>query len=561
MAGRFCPTEPAACCPPSIRGPSGLQGPVGSSGPTGPSGPTGSIGPTGNTGSAGPTGSSGPTGSRGPTGNTGVTGASGPTGSQGVTGPVGPDGPTGPQGIQGAQGNTGPTGPLGPTGPIGDTGPQGASGPQGIQGDIGSTGPEGPQGPQGNEGNQGNTGPTGPLGPTGPIGDTGPQGDPGPIGPTGFTGPQGDTGPTGPTGDLPAFRPTYDYWVAPNGNDSNSGSIYAPFATIQQAINVCETLYNSGTTNLKVIGIFAGFYDLSAVPLIISRPNISLQGEGVNASGDFGISIIGNINLEISFSAGTINQSNVFISGLQIEGLVIDNSSAYSYSLQFENCKILGNPQCLLFAPSVGSTPTACNLILNSCTLENVANATLALDPMVDVGGNGALSMTLCNLTSNCDQQNVLRVSGSVNFQIFESNTLTSNSTISNAYAIMRIQPDALNSPPTRIITRCNFIYTNNTNKANYDYSGSNSSGIFFELSSGASCTNILMYNYFSLAGIVPYEFNPPDDTSRNYAVLSNYYTVFPQALLTVYIGQNLANPFWTSFVKGSTVQALPIMS
>jgi hypothetical protein len=162
----------------------------------------------------------------GPTGQKGLDGSSTLTGA---TGPMGPTGFTGPQGVDGSAtstGATGPTGQMGPTGAQGNyiegaTGPTGQMGPTGVQGKY----IEGATGPTGLPGSATNTGATGPLGPQGP---TGPEGAP---------GTSSNTGATGPTGPISLFKPTYDYFVAPNGADiPTNGSDQSPFQTLQYAL-------------------------------------------------------------------------------------------------------------------------------------------------------------------------------------------------------------------------------------------------------------------------------------------------------------------------------------
>ncbi len=330
-----------------------------------------------------------------------------------------------------------------------------------------------------------------PCCPKGDRGLRGPRGLLGPTGPTGETGPTGPTGSTGPTGDLPDFRPTNDYWVAPNGDDLNSGSINAPFQTVQRAINECETRYNLLDTTLKVIGLFANNY---TEDITITRPNISLQGQGVNAVGDLGTSITGSLTLEITAGA-SLNQNNVFISGLQITGLVRDVSSSIPYRLQFENCKLFASTQCLLFAPQVGIFATEYRLILNACSISNVSNLD-PQDPMVDIGGEGLVTMTLCDLTSKCDLQNVLRISGNVSFQTFALNTLTSDSESEDALAIMVNATTNFTTP--KFIGQCAFVYSNSVEKFN----ASTACAIYTLSAASSYSVIVLINNFFALAGL-----------------------------------------------------------
>ena len=90
------------------------------------------------------------------------------SGPQGPIGPPGAPRPVGPAGSPGLPGPTGPQGTPGVDGPQGTQGPAGPSGPQGIQGVAGATGPQGPAGAASTV-----PGPAGPSGPTGPAGAAG----------------------------------------------------------------------------------------------------------------------------------------------------------------------------------------------------------------------------------------------------------------------------------------------------------------------------------------------------------------------------------------------------
>ena len=160
----------------------------------------------------------------------------------------------------GGSGATGPAGPTGATGVTGQTGPAGATGATGQTGPAGVTGQTGPAGA------------TGAIGQTGPAGLTGFTGDTGPAGPAGATGPAGPTGPTGTS-----YQASYDLYVAPNGNNTNNGSLTSPFLTIAKAITQRGTI--NATTNVN-IHLLSGTY----TEKIILPDYTTLTGQSVQTT-------------------------------------------------------------------------------------------------------------------------------------------------------------------------------------------------------------------------------------------------------------------------------------
>jgi hypothetical protein len=201
------------CASPSTA-PGGAGGATGSAGASA----SGSAGTTGATGSAGASA----TGSAG-TGATGSAGASA-SGSAGTTGTTGSAGSN-------ATGSAGASA----TGTAGTTGSAGASA-TGTAGRGGTTGTAGAAG-----------GSTGTAGTTASAGRGGASGTAGSAGTTGAAGRGGTTGAGGK-----AVAGLTDYWVGPNGLDTNPGTMAAPFQTITAA----QTYAVAGTTIWMLDGTY-----------------------------------------------------------------------------------------------------------------------------------------------------------------------------------------------------------------------------------------------------------------------------------------------------------------
>lgn len=83
---------------------------------------------------------------------------------------------------------------------------------------------------------------------------------------------------------------TFQLYVSPSGSDSNSGSVSAPFATLQKAFNVLMTLGTVGGT--RIINVAAGTYSSSSArtarlgPANASEsvPNTNYQADGVRSA-------------------------------------------------------------------------------------------------------------------------------------------------------------------------------------------------------------------------------------------------------------------------------------
>lgn len=348
----------------------GSIGFVGPTGATGRQGEQGTAGAVGNQGPTGPTGIQGPPGDQGPvgfTGNTGPIGADGDQGPQGVIGNQGPDGITGNTGIDGDQGNVGPQGFTGATGPVGSDGGVGEIGPTGMTGPDGDQGPTGVQGNPGDPGIDGDQGPTGNTGPQGFTGMTGPDGNPGNDGVQGATGDTGATGPAGFQGPLQG--PAFVWYVATNGDDTNgNGSEWAPFLTIQNAVNNANTL---SSTLPQVIQVAPGTYleGGSAVNIAING-EISIIAEdpsqgATNVPNGFSLSPSNSISLSCVFRGLTM----VAPSGSTGALFSLTSPASASLVVAVQNCWFQND------YAGVCVTCTAGTMTFENCTFSSVAAA------------------------------------------------------------------------------------------------------------------------------------------------------------------------------------------
>ena len=249
-------------------------------------------------------------------------GASG-TGQAGTTGAAG-------GGMAGAAGNVGDAGTTGSAGTSGTTGVAGA-----MAGTTGSGGSA--TGTAGTTGAAGRGGTTGSAGTTGGAGTTGRGGTTGTAGTTGAAGAAGTMGTCG-TGN--------EFWVGPNGSDSNAGTQAAPFKTLTaaharvtaggtiwllsgtNAITPTKTLTKSGTASahIRVQAVAGGtrpLLDFSAQAF--GNRGIEVRGDYWELRG-FEIQNAGDNCVAVDGSNNTFDQ--LVIHGCQDTGLQITASSS-----------------------------------------------------------------------------------------------------------------------------------------------------------------------------------------------------------------------------------------
>lgn len=345
-------------------GTDGLQGDVGATGPQGNTGATGATGPGGSSGINGYTGSQGATGAQGTgltilgsvadvaslpsTGNTlnaayiaeadgdlyvwngsswtNVGQIVGPTGPQGAQGAMGY---TGSHGATGLQGDVGATGVQGNTGATGATGPQGASGTAGASGAVGYTGSQGAAGYTGSAGTfAGSTSSVVLL--TNPTSSTSTTS--GAVQVTGGLSVQGNVfaGSVYTNGLFYANGVPYIgnivgssniLHVAKNGNNSNDGTINAPFLTIKaallaavsgQTVNIAPGIYTEDNPLTVPAGVSLKGDDLRSVTVIPQTPALDLFYLK-NATYVWGLTIKDYAANGFAYDPATTTQ-NVFVS-------------------------------------------------------------------------------------------------------------------------------------------------------------------------------------------------------------------------------------------------------
>jgi hypothetical protein len=331
----------------------------------------------------------------------------------------------------------------GPTGLPGPTGPQGIEGPTGPQGIEGFTGPQGIEG---------FTGPQGPTGPQGIEGFTGPQGIEGPTGLQGPTGPQGIEGPTGP---VSTFRPTNDYYVALNGNNTTGDGSYSnPWQTIQHAITTLEAIPLTASTQ-AIIHISPGTY---VENLTFTTGYVSVMSTYNGRDYTQTARINGNITVVITDS-NDLYSKQVILQGIQVIGTVTDNSTI-EHSLILQDCYVFSAGRSLYQNTTAG---VACRTRIQNCIFNGVVVEDPTNPPLVEISSGDAY-IDRCELSYN-GINSVLLINGTGT--VYATNcdfTSTTTTIVSPGVIVVKITNQ--NASTFGI---CLFRFTNTGSKTNAD--------------------------------------------------------------------------------------------
>lgn len=286
-------------------------------------------------------------------------------------------------------------------------------------------------------------------------------------------------------GVAPEFRPTYDYYVSKNGNDTTGlGSILSPYLTIQKAISVCEAVYDGVP---RVVNVLAGAYTEN---LTLTKSRISIVGQGQNSRPDIGTSIFGTITVTIASGNSDLNNNNIYFSNFLINGLFEDNTSSTSYPhrIFFDRCQLYASNRVLYLHPA-GDYRT----FVSNCAISN--DNTSATDPIVECysSSTGMVSFTTNLITSKGASQNVFKLSGSCRIDTYAQNILTSDSVGTNVAIAIFVH----NSTATISLGQNAFVYSSVGAKRNAD----TASGIYMNAAS-AGGSLVIAQNIFSLTGL-----------------------------------------------------------
>jgi hypothetical protein len=280
------------------------------------------------------------------------------------------------------------------------------------------------------------------------------------------------------------YRPTYDYFVAKNGSDTNTGSVLSPFLTIQKAIDVCEAFTDNVPRN---VNIYYGSYNEN---LTISKSRIAFNGSNEGGSrADTGCSLNGTITINVSSGLSDMNNNNIYFNNLLINGLITDTSTTV-HRVAIKNCYLYGNNTVLSFVPS-----TDYRLFVDYCYLNN--EDTISTNSLISCGGSGMVSFSNNQMTTK-SKGHVVSVQDSCRIDVFALNVLTNSNTGADCLAIMKLSNTT--NFTTYTISQNGFIYSSTTSKSSA--APYYSCGILLDTPSLKNNNLIVTNNQFSMAGI-----------------------------------------------------------
>jgi hypothetical protein len=320
-------------------------------------------------------------------------------------------------------------------------------------------------------------------------------------------------------------KPSYDYWVSPNGSNidavSNGSSLENPFLTISACINYCETL-TASDNQYRYIHILGGNYTEN---LTITK-KVYLLGEATTSqSASVGCCLTGNITVNINANGGDIFNNGCHISGLLINGQVVNNTNV-NHMLIIENCYIYAPNNASGRALYHNSTSSNSRLKLWNCQL--ISSGSSGTDPLMEIASSSLVSMNYVSMSAKGNQICLLMTTTTTCDSINNCKFENSNSAGLTAQPIVKI---TANVSGTYTFTNCAFVYTN----ASVKTANPNASGILNQNASGNN-TIISLYNTFILTGT---------NTNNNYAIQDINHSTPTQMICLYYMsGATPSNAF-----------------
>lgn len=267
-----------------------------------------------------------------------------------------------------------------------------------------------------------------------------------------------------------SFVAANTFYVDPNGDNSNSGAILAPYADPFAASNAIT----GSVSNPKLVVVNSGIYTTSNFKI---KPNISLIGGSSQTTLDDN----GTITLDSSWSSAAAFSYACFRGFDWNGGWNLDfNAAGFSTGVLFyENCyletvSITGSVAAIIFT---GGSVGTLNLISTSATFNGAdveASVTIASG---SASGNKTNEFIACNFNSSSNIT-VSGASGKVQTLIIKSSPIRGTLTLDGTFVTLRI--DATSIPQggityingatdsqVNLMTVANSVYASNT-RSNY---------------------------------------------------------------------------------------------
>jgi len=283
-----------------------------------------------------------------------------------------------------------------------------------------------------------------------------------------------------------AFRPTREFWVSTNGNDTTGdGTILNPYATIQKGVTEGEAVSGviAGVAQISVVNVFSGHYTEDVTfnkGYIVVNGVLSTQtaSEVVELTGGVTISCVGTDD---------VFQRMVVFQGMNITcpagKLITDNSTA-SHLVSFQDCKVACDGQFFLGASTAADQRT----YLTNVDLFQ-SNAATTADILFFNLGQVEIERLDMGIAGNAS---AIEVGGTAILSRMSFTTIDSGTASTTAAPILLISSSTTTS---HNIGNSTFVYSNAASKA----LSPASNGI--RIASGVSTVMNVLNCYFTMTG------------------------------------------------------------
>jgi hypothetical protein len=283
-----------------------------------------------------------------------------------------------------------------------------------------------------------------------------------------------------------AFRPTREFWVSTNGNDTTGdGSQLNPYATIQKGVTEGEAVSGviAGVAQISVVNVFSGHY---TEDVTFNKGYILVNGVLSTQTASEVVELTGGVTITC-VGTDDVFQRMVVFQGMNITcpagKLITDNSTA-SHLVSFQDCKVACDGQFFLGASTAADQRT---YFTNVDVFQS--NAATTADILFFNLGQVEIERLDMGIAGNAS---AIEVGGAAILSRMSFTTLESGTASATAAPILLISSTTLSS---HNIGNSTFFYSSATSKA----ASPTSSAI--RIASGVATTLVLLNNYYTMTG------------------------------------------------------------
>jgi hypothetical protein len=275
------------------------------------------------------------------------------------------------------------------------------------------------------------------------------------------------------------FKPTYEWYVSPNGSDLlGNGSANSPFRTIQKAVQEAES-----TNNNNVVNISAGTYTEN---INITKGYITLKGDVQSSETVKSTIIKGQIGINVT-GVNDLFNNQIVITGCFISGTIID-LSASQHTLIVEGCRIETSSAFDTFAIDIQSTSADQRTYITNCRISQV-NTAASTNALIQATV-GRLLIENCQLSVRT-MSSLVRAAGTATITQLSQCQLENDSSSDILQAMVEI---ASSSAAAHNIALNSFVVGSSVSKLQ-------ASAIAYARDTAGICISAVLNNFFSISG------------------------------------------------------------